>query len=159
MFKKGRKLAADDLKLLAASGVSKIFVARLDADDVPEDEAARAIAGKIAGSGATAQEPFTGRANVYAQQRGLVVVDGFRVNAINRVHESMTLATLPNYHVVDKGQMIATIKIIPFAVGKENLNKALAEIGSTPVIRVQALAEKRVGLGDHQSGRQQTVTH
>ena len=146
VFKKGRKLAADDLKLLAASGVSKIFVARLDADDVPEDEAARAIAGKIAGSGATAQEPFTGRANVYAQQRGLVVVDGFRVNAINRVHESMTLATLPNYHVVDKGQMIATIKIIPFAVGRENLNKALAEIGTTPVIRVQALAEKRVGL-------------
>lgn len=146
VFKKGRKLAADDLRLLAASGVSKIFVAKLDADDVPEDEAARAIAGKVAGSGSTAQEPFTGRANVYAQQRGLVVVDGLRVNAINRVHESMTLATLPNYHVVDKGQMIATIKIIPFAVGKENLNKAFAEIGTTPVIRVQALAEKRVGL-------------
>ena len=112
----------------------------------PEDEAARTIAGKIAGSGASAQEPFTGRANVYAQQRGLVVVDGLRVNAINRLHESMTLATLPNYHVVAKGQMIATIKIIPFAVGKENLNKVLAEIGTTPVIRVQALAEKRVGL-------------
>ena len=75
-----------------------------------------------------------------------MVVDSLRVNAINRVHESMTLATLPNYHVVDKGQMIATVKIIPFAVGKENLNKALAEIGTTPVIRVQALAEKRVGL-------------
>ena len=74
VFKKGRKLAADDLKLLTASGVSKIFVAKLDVDDVPEDEAARAIAGKIAGSGAMAQEPFTGRANVYAQQRGLVVV-------------------------------------------------------------------------------------
>ena len=146
VFKKGRKLVADDLKLLAASGISKIFVARLDADDVPEDEAARAIAGKIVGSGATAQEPFTGRANIYARQRGLVVVDNFRVNAINRVHESMTLATLPNYHVVDKGQMIATIKIIPFAVERENLNKALAEIGATPVIRVQALAEKHVGL-------------
>ena len=146
VFKKGRKLAADDLKLLTASGVSKIFVAKLDVDDVPEDEAARAIAGKVAGSGAMAQEPFTGRANVYAQKRGLVVVDSLRVNAINRVHESMTLATLPNYHVVDKGQMIATIKIIPFAVGKENLDKALAEIGITPVIRVQALAEKRVGL-------------
>lgn len=146
VFKKGRTLAVDDVKLLAASGVSNIFVAKLDADDVPEDEAARAIAGKIAGSGATAQEPFTGRANVYAQHRGLVVVDGLRVNAINRVHESITLATLPNYHVVAKGQMIATIKIIPFAVGKENLNKVLAEIGTTPVIRVQALVGKRVGL-------------
>jgi molybdenum cofactor cytidylyltransferase len=146
VFKKGRKLAANDLKLLAASNVSMVFVAKLDANDVPEDEAARTLAGKIAGSGASAQEPFTGRANVYAQQRGLVVVDGLRVNAINRVHESMTLATLPNYHVVAKGQMIATVKIIPFAVGKENLNKVLDEIGTKPVIRVQALAERRVGL-------------
>ena len=146
VFKKGRRLAADDLKLLAASGVSKIFVARLDAGDVPEDEAARAMAGRIAGPGATAQEPFTGRANIYAQQRGLVVVDGFRVSAINRVHESMTLATLSNYSVVEKGQMIATVKIIPFAVERENLSKALAEIGTAPVMRVQALAEKRVGL-------------
>ncbi|MGB3139933.1 MAG: molybdopterin-binding/glycosyltransferase family 2 protein [Aestuariivirga sp.] len=146
VFKKGRKLAANDLKLLAASNVSMVFVAKLDANDVPEDEAARTLAGKIAGSGASAQEPFTGRANVYAQEHGLVVVDGLRVNAINRVHESMTLATLPNYHVVAKGQMIATVKIIPFAVGKENLNKVLAEIGTKPVIRVQALAERRVGL-------------
>jgi len=146
VFKKGRKLAANDLKLLAASNVSMVFVAKLDANDVPEDEAARTLAGKIAGSGASAQEPFTGRANVYAQHRGLVVVDGLRVNAINRVHESMTLATLPNYHVVAKGQMIATVKIIPFAVEKENLNKVLDEIGTKPVIRVQALAERRVGL-------------
>lgn len=146
VFKKGRKLAANDLKLLAASNVSMVFVAKLDANDVPEDEAARTLAGKIAGSGASAQEPFTGRANVYAQEHGLVVVDGLRVNAINRVHESMTLATLPSYHVVVKGQMIATVKIIPFAVGKENLNKVLAEIGTKPVIRVQALAERRVGL-------------
>ena len=146
VFKKGRKLGADDLKLLTASGISKIFVARLDADDVPEDEAARAIAGKIVGPGAMAQEPFTGRANIYARQRGLVVVDGSRVNATNRVHESMTLATLSNYSVVDKGQMVATVKVIPFAVAKENLNKVLLEIGDVSVIRVQALAEKHVGL-------------
>jgi molybdenum cofactor cytidylyltransferase len=146
VFKKGRVLSLSDIEVLAASGVLKIFAARLDADDVPEDDAARAISGKIAGPGAMAQEPFTGRAKIYAQQRGLRVVDNFRINAINRVHESITLATLPNFNVVDKGQMIATVKIIPFAVGKENLNRALLEIGEAPVIRVQALAEKRVGL-------------
>ena len=146
VFKKGRVVSSSDIEVLAASGILKIFAARLDADDIPEDDAARAISGKIAGPGATAQEPFTGRANVYAQQRGLVVVDSLRINAINRVHESITLATLPNFSVVDRGQMIATVKIIPFAVGKENLNRALLEIGEAPVVRVQALAKKRVGL-------------
>ena len=146
VFKKGRKLAAADLRLLSAAGIAKVFTARLDAGDVPEDDAARAIAGKIAGSGAVAQEPFTGRANIYAQRRGLVVVDSFRINAVNRVHESVTLATLGNYSVVDRGQMVATVKIIPFAVARENLDKVLLEIGDAPVIRVQALDEKRVGL-------------
>jgi molybdenum cofactor cytidylyltransferase len=146
VFKKGRVLSAADVEALAAYGVLKIFAARLGADDIAEDAAARAISGKIVGPGAMAQEPFTGRANIYAQQRGLVVVDDFRINAINRVHESITLATLPNYGVVDKGQMVATVKIIPFAVARENLSKALLEIGEAPVIRVQALAEKRVGL-------------
>ena len=146
VFKKGRALSAADVKLLEASAVSKIFAVRLDADDVPEDQAAQAIAGKVAGSGVSAQQPFTGRANLYAQQRGLVVVDGLRVNAINRVHESITLATLANYSVVDKGQMVGTVKIIPFAVGSENLNRVLAEIGKESVVRVQALPAKCVGL-------------
>ncbi|MGB8316076.1 MAG: molybdopterin-binding protein, partial [Aestuariivirga sp.] len=146
VFKKGRTLSTADVKLLDASGVSKIFAVRLHADDVPEDEAAQVIAGKVAGPGVSAQQPFTGRANLYAQQLGLVVVDGLRVNAINRVHESITLATLANYSVVDKGQMVGTVKIIPFAVGSENLNRVLAEIGKEPVVRVQALPAKRVGL-------------
>jgi molybdenum cofactor cytidylyltransferase len=146
VFKKGRVLSAADIEVLAASGILKIFAARPGSDDITEDDAARAISGKIVGPGAMAQEPFTGRANIYAKQRGLVVVDDFRINAINRVHESITLATLLNYSVVDKGQMVATVKIIPFAVAKENLNKALLVIGEAPVIRIQALVEKRVGL-------------
>ena len=37
-------------------------------------------------------------------------------------------------------------RLSPLLWHKENLNKALLEIGEAPVIRVQALAEKRVGL-------------
>jgi molybdenum cofactor cytidylyltransferase len=146
VLKKGRTLTEADVKLLVDAGVSKIFAVQLEANDIPEDDAAQAVAGKVAGAGVSAQQPFTGRANIYAQQRGLVVVDNLRVNAINGVHESITLATLPNYSVVEKGQMVATIKIIPFAVERDNLNEVLAEIGSVPAIRVQAFAERRVGL-------------
>ncbi len=146
VFKKGRVLSAADIEILATAGIAKIFAARFGAGDIPEDDAARAISQKAAGPGAMAQEPITGRANIYAQLRGLVVMDNFRINAINRVHESITLATVPNYSVVDKGQMVATVKIIPFAVAQEYLSKALLGIGEAPVIRVQALVEKRVGL-------------
>ena len=40
VFKKGRVLIAARYRASAASGVGQVFAARLDADDVPEDEAA-----------------------------------------------------------------------------------------------------------------------
>ena len=146
VFKKGRVLSADDIALLADSGVAMVFAARLGADDVSEDAAARAIAGRLFGEGVTAQEPFTGRANLYAAQHGVVVLDEARVNALNHVHESITLATVDAYAVVEQRQMVATVKIIPFAVPRKILDQALAEIGNAPLLSVAALSPRRVGL-------------
>ena len=147
VFKKGRALTAPDIELLAASGISKIFAARLGNDDVPEDEAAQTLAKKIRGGNVTAREPFTGRVNLYADKHGLVMVDVARVNALNRIHESLTLATVSSHSVVvDLRQIIATVKIIPFAVPRNILSKALAVIGDEPLIRVAGFHAKRVGL-------------
>src|SRR5437762_1870059 len=51
VFKKGRVIGPQDVALLEASGVERVFAARLDVDDVPEDEAAAAVAQAIAGAG------------------------------------------------------------------------------------------------------------
>ena len=59
---------------------------------------------------------FTGRANLHASARGLLVVDRERVDRFNRIDEAVTLATLPEHAVVDPRQMVATVKIIPFAI-------------------------------------------
>lgn len=146
VFKKGRVLTGSDIAMLTASGVSRIFAARLSGGDVPEDEAARAIAARICGANVSAREPFTGRVNLYAGRRGLAVLDMTRVNALNRVHESLTLATVGSYSVVDPQQLIATVKIIPFAVPRKILNTALAVIGDGPLVRVADFQAKRVGL-------------
>ena len=146
VFKKGRWLTASDIVLLAESGISKVFAARLGDDDVPEDDAAQALATRICGANVSAREPFTGRVNLYADQRGLAVLDKARVNALNRVHESVTLATVGSYSVVDPQQIIATVKIIPFAVPRKILNKALTVIGDGFLIRVADFRTKRVGL-------------
>ena len=146
VFKKGRILTAPDIDLLAASGISKVFAARFGADDVPEDEASRAIAARICGSNVSARESFTGRANLHAEAAGIAVIDEVRVNALNRVHESLTLATASSYSLVVPGQMIATVKIIPFAVPRKDLDRALVTIGDKPLIRVADFQAKRVGL-------------
>ncbi|NMD07123.1 MAG: NTP transferase domain-containing protein [Phyllobacteriaceae bacterium] len=146
MFKKGRMLSAEDVAALAAAGHTSVIAAKLGPDDVPEDEAARLVSTASCGACARAQEPFTGRANLYATANGLVVFDEARLKAINHLHESLTIATLPNCARVSPKQMVATIKVIPFAVPRAVLEKALAIIGNAPLLRVSAFVPKRAGL-------------
>ena len=146
MFKKGRTLTADDLALLKASGVSTVFAAKLGADDVPEDEAAAAVARLVGAAGTVTQAPFTGRANLHATAHGLAIVDVERVRALNRLHESLTLATVQPFAIVEEREMVATVKVIPFAVPRKVLERALSIIGDAPLLRVEAFREKRVGL-------------
>jgi molybdenum cofactor cytidylyltransferase len=146
VFKKGRVLTAADIAALGESGVRSVFAARLGHDDVPEDEAAAAVARAIAGSGALAQAPFTGRANLHAVCHGLALVDAARVRALNRLHESLTLATVAPFAVVEEREMVATVKVIPFAVPRRVLEQALAIIGDKPLVSVEAFRSKRAGL-------------
>ncbi|MDP9137711.1 MAG: 4-diphosphocytidyl-2C-methyl-D-erythritol kinase, partial [Pseudomonadota bacterium] len=44
VFKKGRVLSAADIEALTASGTRRVFAARLEAGDLPEDEAAAEVA-------------------------------------------------------------------------------------------------------------------
>lgn len=146
MFKKGRVLTQADIGLLADSGVAHVFAARLSEDDVPEDKAAETVAKAIAGEGTTVQAPFTGRANLHAHRRGLVVIDAERVKEFNRVHESLTLATSAPFEIVEERQLVATVKVIPFAVPRDMLEEGLAVIGADPVIRVESFKHRKAGL-------------
>jgi molybdenum cofactor cytidylyltransferase len=146
VFKKGRVLSAADIVELQSAGITNVIVARLDDDDVGEDIAARQLAVVSAGQGVTAQQAFTGRANLHSSVHGLVVVDRTRVNAINHIHESLTLATLTPHSVVAPKQMLATVKIIPFAVKDEVLKGALSIVGDRPLLHVRLFQKKHIGL-------------
>jgi molybdenum cofactor cytidylyltransferase len=145
-FKKGRVLSASDVAKLIANQIETVWVAQLEASDVTEDEAARRVAVAIAGEGVTAQEAFTGRANLHASGHGLLVVDADRIRAINHLHESLTIATLPPHDVVALKQMVATVKIIPFAMPRAVLERALAIIGDQPLLRVHAFEKRSIHL-------------
>ena len=53
-LKKGRVLSRADTEAIAAAGIAAVTVARLDAGDVGEDEAARPVAAAAVGSGIVA---------------------------------------------------------------------------------------------------------
>ena len=116
VFKKGRILSDGDIGILQAAGIGQVIVARLEDGDIAEDLAASAVAKAVAGPGVAVAEPFTGRANLYAESHGLARVDVDRLHELNLLDESLTLATVSDFQMVEPRQMLATVKIIPFAV-------------------------------------------
>ncbi len=147
-FKKGRRLSADDLAVLERAGVATVIAARLEPGDVHEDAAAGRIAEAILGEGLTMSAAFTGRANLVVATRGVLVVDRARLDALNRIDEAVTLATLAPFELVEPRQLAATVKIIPFAVAGNSLARCLetARAGGGPLVRVAALRPRPVGL-------------
>ncbi len=146
-LKKGRVLSAADLELIAGAGLSAITVARLEPGDVGEDEAAERVAAAAVGPGVAAAAPFTGRVNLHAEGRGVFVCDRDRIDRLNLVDEAITLGTLPPYAVVEPRQMVATIKIIPFAAPEEAVKHcAKTAIDEGPLLRVAPFRPLSVGL-------------
>lgn len=145
-FRKGKPLTAADLETLRHLGRSTVYVAELEAGDVDEDTAARRIAQAAMGRGLRLSGPSTGRANLYATALGLVRVDVARLMQLNAC-AGITLATLPNNTAVNEGKMVATMKILPYAIPEETVRQASAVAGtSQPLVHVDALESRAAGL-------------
>jgi molybdenum cofactor cytidylyltransferase len=134
IYKKGRLLSAADVESLRLAGVETVMAARLEPDDIAEDEAATRIARAAAGEHVELQDAFTGRVNLVAGCSGLLILDQDRLDRLNRIDEAITIATLPAMATVHAGQMAATVKIIPFAVRQDRLVKALSIAGEASAL-------------------------
>jgi molybdenum cofactor cytidylyltransferase len=125
IFKKGQILGAAEIAVMAQFGVASVTVARLEEGDVAENDAAMRLAEGLRGQGVIAAPADTGRVNLLAAHDGLAIIGAAPVDALNRITEDVTVATLPNLAPVSAGQVIATVKIIPFAVPESSLSAAV----------------------------------
>lgn len=147
VLKKGTVIGPNEIRALEAAGIDELVVARLEPGDVSEDVAAADIASSIAGQHVRTDRAFTGRCNLFAETSGVLVIDKSAVDELNNVDEAITFATLPAFKPVVEGEMIATVKIIPFAVGSEARDKAMAVAGKAkPLLRVVPYQIRKVGV-------------
>ena len=145
VLKKGTPIGPAEVAALEAAGIKEVVVARLEPGDVSEDVAAAEIAKAVVGEGVHVDRAFTGRANLFAHTAGILVVDKDAIDRLNRVDEAITLATLPAYKPVVAGEMIATVKIIPFAVSGSARDAVLAGV-TEPLLRVAPYRIRKVGV-------------
>jgi molybdenum cofactor cytidylyltransferase len=147
VLKKGTLVGQKEIAALKAANIAAVTVARLEPGDVSEDEAAGDIAAVAAGENVRVDEAFTGRSNLYAEAGGVVVVNSAAIDRLNEVDPDITLATLEAFAPVVPGKMIATVKIIPFAITRAARDKAVEVArAEAPLVRVAPYVVKKVGI-------------
>jgi len=123
-LKKGTVLDAAMLQRLQEAGIAEVTGARLEAGDVGEDEAAARLGKLLEGHGLQASAASTGRVNLHADFDGVLSLDAERINRLNRLDESFGIGTLPAFARVRRRQIVATVKIMPFAIPGALLEQA-----------------------------------
>ncbi|HLO34134.1 MAG TPA: hypothetical protein VK249_33625, partial [Anaerolineales bacterium] len=146
LLRKGKPLTDQDLENLRALGRTSVYVARLEEDDVDENTAARRVAQAVGGPGIYIPGVSAGRANFLANEAGLLRVDEERLRRLNEC-SGITLATLLTHSPVHAKQLVATVKIIPYAVPESILSTAEAIAAeSRQLVHVDALPVRSVGM-------------
>ncbi len=147
VLKKGTRIGDAEIAALRAAGITEIVVAKLESGDIGEDMAAKALAEAAKGALVRTDEAFTGRANLFADKPGVLVVDKEAIDRLNAIDEAITFATLPAFSAVVEGQMIATAKIIPFAVNGAAHDAALrAAKAAGGLVRVMPYSIGKVAI-------------
>ena len=150
VFQKGTVLDAAAVRKLKDAGYIQVTAARLTQHEVAENEAARRISDALLDSagiqGVLAGHPATGRVNLTAAYAGLFRADRLLIDTLNALHEGITVATLADATPVASNDMVATIKIIPFAVPAATLAEAEAVAGTVAALRVARFRPLRTAL-------------
>ena len=147
IFNKGHLLTAADIGVMRQQGLKCITVKQLSAADLHEDEAAERIGAVVAGSNVRMRAPGVGRANLTTTKRGVLHVNVRTLELINNIDDGITIATLREYSLVNAGEMVALVKVVPFGVPAARVVdvERIAET-SASVLQVRPLESKRVAL-------------
>ncbi len=155
-MRKGTRLDPAALAQLAEAGHEEVIVARLEPGDIDENRAAarlaRALVPDPEASGLTLTEASTGRVNIYADGPGVLRLDADAIDRANLIDPMITIATLPPFALTRARGMVATVKIIAYAVPETALKaaeKAAADaLTRAPVVlRTAHLIMTDIGAG------------
>jgi hypothetical protein len=145
---KGRRLSADDLLALAAADPGQaVTVLVAEPGELHEDEAAIRLAKAVAGANLDARGPNQSRLDLVASTDGIVTVLVAELERINRL-DTLEVVTVFDGQVVERGDLVASVKIAPHIVDAGIIDAAarLAGFGSQPVVWVSPFVQRRVGV-------------
>lgn len=148
-FKHNQQIKTGDICRLQKLGRQYVYVTEDNpehSDWIHEDEAAKSFAGAMTGEGVTNTEnPSEGKAELYADRDGLLMVDRQLLEAFNMIPE-VTCASRHGYTVVKKGDKLGGTRAIPLFLSREDFDKSMSILNAGSLFRVLPLRKANVGI-------------
>jgi len=119
-FKKGHIIQKEDVEKLLELGKEQIYIWEPKAGEVHEDEAALRITWAVAGGNIGHDVPKEGKSTLKSKERGLLKINSELLYRINSIKD-ISIASLPQNFIVERGQKLAGVRIIPLITEEENL--------------------------------------
>ena len=148
---KGRVLAEEDVTRALSIPWSELHLLVLEGGDVHEDAAGARVARAAAGEGIEVRAASGGHWSLTSTRRGVLSVETAALDAVNAL-DGPCVYTLLDGQVVEREEVVARAKVLPFAVPEG----VLADVDgiTEPVkglIRVREFVPHRIGAVVHDS--------
>jgi hypothetical protein len=144
VFRKGAILQPQHARRLRELGPAELHLIQMEPGDLHEEEAGQRIAAAVLGRGLRLGGVSGGAWLLHAQTRGILQVDPTSLARLNMI-EGLSISTLFNGQVVDEGETVTRVKIVPLVIAGERVidaEKALR--GMSPVLGLRAFQPSRV---------------
>lgn len=146
LLAKGHVISEDDARMLQTEGMAEVWVTELEEGEVGEDEAVMQVATEIGCGSLEIRLAAGGRTNLFTTEPCCVLVDDELLKQINCT-ASIAIATMMNYAYAKAGQRVATVKSIPFAVAKPQLEAVISIVKERgPILQARPVRAPSVGI-------------
>ena len=146
IISKGTFVTNEVVGYFKTGNVKTILCAVPEEGDIHEDEAAEAISSAIDKNHIYADKASTGRVNFKSQSLCLVRYDRDFIKELNLVDESIAFSIVEHNQLLAEGDLIATLKIIPFFMQKKYVDRVIKILAKDELFKIHSLKKKEVIL-------------
>ena len=146
VISKGTFVTNEFVGYFKTCNVKTILCAVPEEGDIHEDEAAEAISSAIDKNHIYADKASTGRVNFKSQSLCLVRYDRDFIKEVNLVDESIAFSIVEHNQLLAEGDLIATLKIIPFFMQKKYVDRVIKILAKDELFKIHSLKKKEVTL-------------
>ncbi len=146
VLRKGVILNKSLIELLVKSDISEVYTFKKNKDDIDENVAAKRIATHISSKDLYIDIPNNGRADIYARKGGMLIINKKALIKVNVKFSNLAICSLKSYSIIQKGQLVGNVKVLPYAISKKEIKKLISNISNSSMFSFKRVNVKKVGL-------------